>query len=224
MTRRWGMTFALAMLALIGLAGPLVGTAAAKSEQQKNDEAAGVVRSFLGDPNLASLRNGLKQARAIIVVPRFEPGFWGIDDDGDGVLLVQREDGTWSHPAFYDIDDGSVVKGFWSRGSSLVLLVMNDRALDLLLNAFNDVRLGSHLTVAIGPSGNAPLPPNADVISFGRTYQGYASGSVAGIDIEIDKGDNQDYYGYGALPRGIVIDNRYRNPGADNLRNALIGR
>jgi len=220
MIARWGMMLGLALLMAAGLAAP----AAAKSEQQIADEAAGVMRNFLNDPNFASLRNGLKQARAVIVVPRFEPGFWGIDGDDDAVLLVQREDGTWSHPAFYDIDDGAVVRGFWSRGSSLVLLVMTDRALDLLLNAFSDIRLGTHLSVTVGPSGNAPLPANIDLVSFGRTYQGYSAGSVAGIDVEIDKGDNQDYYGYGARPRGIVLENRYRNPGADNLRNALIGR
>jgi lipid-binding SYLF domain-containing protein len=208
------------MLAWIGLAGP----AAAKSEQQKCDEAASVVRSFLSDPNFAALRNGLRQARAVIVVPRFEPGFWGIDGDDDALLLVQREDGSFSHPAFYDIDDGSVVKGMWGRGGSVIMLVMTDRALEVLLNAFNDVRLGTHLTVAVGPAGNAPLPPNVDIVSFGRSYQGYSGGSIAGIDIEIDKGDNQDYYGYGALPRAIMIENRFRNPGADNLRNALIGR
>jgi lipid-binding SYLF domain-containing protein len=198
--------------------------AAAKSEQQKCDEAASVARSFLTDPNFASLRAGLRQARAVVVVPRFEPGFWGIDGDDDALLLVQREDGTWSHPAFYDIDDGSVVKGLWGRGGSVLLLVMTDRALEVLMNAFNDVRLGTHLTVAVGPAGNAPMPPNVDIVSFARSYQGYSGGSVAGIDIEIDKGDNQDYYGYGALPRAIMIENRFRNPGADNLRNALIGR
>ncbi len=213
------------MLAMLALAWIVpAAPAAAKSEQQKCDEAASVVRSFLADPSFAALRTGLRQARAVIVVPRFEPGFWGIDGDDDAVLLVQREDGTWSHPAFYDIDDGAVVKGLWSRGSSLILLVMTDRALDVLLNAFSDVRLGTHLTVAVGPAGGAPLPANADIVSFARGHQGYSGASVAGIDIEIDKGDNQDYYGYGALPRAITIENRFRNPGADNLRNALIGR
>jgi lipid-binding SYLF domain-containing protein len=220
MTRRATLALALAALAWIGLAAP----AMARSEQEKCDLAAGVVRSYLSDPNFAALRAGLRQARAVIVMPRFEPGFWGLDGDDDALLLVQREDGSWSHPAFYDIDDGAVVKGLWSRGSSAILLVMNDRALDLLLNAFNDVRIGSHLTAAVGPAGNAPLPANVDIISFGRGPGGYSGGSIAGVDIEIDKGDNQDYYGYGALPRAIVLENRFRNPGADNLRNALIGR
>ena len=198
--------------------------AAAKSEQQKCDGAASVARSFLTDPNFASLKAGLRQARAVIVMARFEPGFWGVGDDDDAVLLVQREDATWSHPAFYNIGDGSVVKGLWGRGGSAMLLVMTDRALEVLMNAFKDVRIGTHLTVAVGAAGNAPLPRDVDIVSFGRSYQGYSGGSVAGIDIEIDKGDNQDYYGYGALPRAILIENRFRNPGADNLRNALIGR
>ncbi|MCC7045141.1 MAG: lipid-binding SYLF domain-containing protein [Alphaproteobacteria bacterium] len=219
MTRRAILALAM-LLASIGLTEP----AAAKSEQQKCDEAASVARSFLGDPNFAALRAGLRQARAVVIMPRFEPGFWGVGDDDDAVLLVQREDGTFSHPAFYNTGDGSVVKGMWGRGGSVMLLVMTDRALEVLLSAFSDVRIGTHLTVAVGPAGNAPLPPNFDIVSFGRSYQGYSGGSVSGIDIEIDKGDNQDYYGYGALPRAITIENRFRNPGADNLRNALIGR
>lgn len=220
MRRQWIILAAAGLLAWIGAAAP----ALAKSEQQKCDEAAGAVRAFLSDPNFASMRAGLAQARAIVVMPRFEPGFWGVGDDDDAVLLVQREDGTWSHPAFYNIGDGNVAKGLWARGSSAALLIMNDRALEVLLNAFKDVRMGTHLTVGVGPSGNGPLPPNVDVVSFGRSYSGYAGGSIAGIDLEIAKGNNQDYYGYGALPRAIVIENKYRNPGADNLRNALIGR
>jgi len=213
---------ALALAFAIGMAA--IAPAAAKSEQQKIDEAASVIRGFLSDPNFAGMRNAMSQARAVVIMARFEPGFWGVDGDDDAVLLVQREDGTWSHPAFYDIDDGSVTRGFWSRGSSVVLLVMNDRALEVLLNAYEDVRIGSHMTVAVGPSGNAAPPAGADLISYARTYQGYSGASVAGADIDIDKGDNQDYYGYGANPRGITIENRFRNGGADNLRNAMIGR
>lgn len=198
--------------------------AMAKSEQQKVDEAASVIRSFLSDPNFAGLRQAMAQARAVMIIPRFEPGFWGVDGDDDAVLVVQREDGTWSYPAFYDIDDGSVTRGFWSRGSSVVLLVMNDRALDMLLNAYQDVRIGAHLTVAVGSAGNAAPPSGVDLVSYARTYQGYSGASVAGADLEVDKGDNQDYYGYGANPRGITIENRFRNGGADNLRNAMIGR
>ena len=48
MTRRWGMALALAMLALVGLIGPWCGQAAAKSEQQKSDEAAGYPAAEIG--------------------------------------------------------------------------------------------------------------------------------------------------------------------------------
>lgn len=216
------VTMALGMMFALGLA--TMQPAAALSEQQKVDLAASIIRSFLSDPNFAGMRQALAQARAALIIPKFEPGFWGVDGDDDAVLLVQREDGTWSHPVFYDVDDGSVTKGFWSRGSSVVLLVMNDRALDMLLNAYQKVRFGSHMSLAVGPAGGGAPPAGSDLISYARTYQGYSGASVAGADVEIDKGDNQDYYGYGANPRGIAVENRFRNGGADNLRNALIGR
>jgi lipid-binding SYLF domain-containing protein len=215
-----GLAVVAALWACLGFAQP----AAAKSEQQKADEAASVVRSFLSDPNFAGLRAGLKQARGVIVLPRFEPEFWGVGGDDDAVLLVQREDGTFSHPAFYDIGHGDVVRSGWGRGGAALVLVMSDRALEVLMNAFSDVRVGTHLTITTGASGNAPLPQGMDLISFARSYQGYSGGSIAGIDLQVDKGGNQNYYGYGANPRAIALENRFRNPGGDNLRNALIGR
>jgi lipid-binding SYLF domain-containing protein len=207
-----------AMIAVVGVGG------AAADEQRDVDQAAGVVQNFLADPAMASLKAGLKQARAALVIWRFEPGFWGIGDDDDALLVVQREDGSWSHPAFYDIGDGAILRGPWTRGTSVVLLIMTDRALEVLLNAHSKVRLGAHLTVAVGPSGNAPLPTGVDVVSFARDYRGYLASSAAGIDIEIDRGDNEDYYGRGANPRAIVIDNRHRHAGADRLRQAMQGR
>jgi SH3 domain-containing YSC84-like protein 1 len=214
----------MALGLLFAMAIATIQPAAALSEQQKVDQAASVIRSFLTDPNFAGMRAVLRQARGVVIIPKFEPGLWGVDGDDDAVLMVQREDGTWSHPAFYDIDDGSVSKGFWSRGSAVVLLVMNDRALDTLLNAYQKVRLGSQLSLTVGPVGGGAPAPGSDLISYARTYQGYSGGSVAGADLEVDKGDNQDYYGYGANPRGIAVENRFRNGGADNLRNAMIGR
>ena len=85
------------------------------------------------------------------------------------------------------------------------------------LSAWGVYPVERHIGIVLARVGGAHT---ADVVEAATGINLWAEWA----DIEIDKGDNQDYYGYGALPRGIVIDNRYRNPGADNLRNALIGR
>jgi hypothetical protein len=35
---------------------------------------------------------------------------------------------------------------------------------------------------------------------------------------------NQAYYGSGAAARGIILEGRFTNPGADTLRASLAGR
>src|ERR1044071_10307738 len=59
--------------------------------------------------------------------------------------------GPWGAPAMYALDGGSVGFQLGAESTDVVLLVMNNRGVDALLNS--KVKLGGDVSAAAGPQG-----------------------------------------------------------------------
>ena len=99
---------------------------------------------------------------------------------------------------FVAIDGGSV--GYQIGGSStdLVLLFMNDRALNSLLG--DKFKLGADASVAAGPVGRnaaagTDLRLNAEILSYSRTKGIFAGISLDGAVVQADRSGDQSMYG-----------------------------
>jgi hypothetical protein len=87
------------------------------------------------DTAFGTAAHSLRQARAVLIVPRLlKGGFFLGGEGGEGVLMVQARDGTWSNPAFYGIGGASFGLQVGGEQSELVLLVMTQKGPDGLLN------------------------------------------------------------------------------------------
>lgn len=99
---------------------------------------------------------------------------------------------------FVAIDGGSV--GYQIGGSStdLVMLFMNDHALQSLLS--DKFKLGADASVAAGPVGRSAaagtdLKLNAEILSYSRSKGVFAGVSLNGAMVQADKSGDQAMYG-----------------------------
>ena len=74
------------------------------------DGARKTLADLRDDKEFGTAAQAMHRARAVLVVPRLiKGGFFVGGEGGEGVLMVQARDGTWSNPAFYAIGAGSFI-------------------------------------------------------------------------------------------------------------------
>ena len=108
---------------------------------------------------------------------------------------------------FVAIDGGSV--GYQIGGSStdLVMLFMNDHALQSLLS--DKFKLGADASVAAGPVGRnasagTDLKLNAEILSYSRSKGVFAGVSLDGAVVQADKTGDKAMYGHEVNRREIL--------------------
>ena len=141
----------------------------------------------------------LATAKCIAIIPgdvKFAFVFGGSYGRG---LATCRTGHGWSAPIFVAIDGGSV--GYQIGGSStdIVMLFMNDHALQSLLS--DKFKLGADASVAAGPVGRnatagTDLKLNAEILSYSRAKGVFAGVSLDGAVMQADKSGDESMYGH----------------------------
>jgi lipid-binding SYLF domain-containing protein len=115
---------------------------------------------------------------------------------------------------FVAIDGGSV--GYQIGGSStdLVMLFMNDHALQSLMN--DKFKLGADASVAAGPIGRnataaTDLKLNAEILSYSRSKGIFAGVSLDGAVMQADKSGDKAMYG-DDVNRHEILDGKVAVP------------
>src|SRR5271156_2589918 len=177
-------------------------TAVASSDREddvnRTHKAAQVFQEIMHTPDQGIPQDLLKSAKCIAIIPgdvKFAFVFGGSYGRG---LATCRTGHGWSAPMFVAIDGGSV--GYQIGGSStdLVMLFMNDRALQSLMS--DKFKLGADSSVAAGPVGRSAaagtdLKLNAEILSYSRSKGVFAGVSLDGAVVQTDKSGDQALYG-----------------------------
>lgn len=216
----------LIFLAALGLAACTT-TPTPSEPQTLVDRSALSVQEILGEGHdrldAASL---LRRARGALICPRtFRAGFF-VGGEGGGCVLVGRDAaGSWSSPAFYQV--GSASFGFQAglQDSQTLLLLMNDRALNALMDS--QFKFGADASLAIANVGGSvegatTSALGADILAFSRSRGLFAGLALEGSVLTAQSEWNRAYYGRDASARDIVVAMNAHNPGADPLRSALM--
>ncbi len=184
------------------------------------DKATITMRRFLEDKEMSWLRDHLKEAKGVIIIPQLIKGafFFG-GSGGSGVLLARYPENNWSYPAFYTLGSISFGLQFGGEVSEIVLLIMTQKGIDAFLSTA--VKLGGDLSVAAGPIGMGAKAQLVDVLAFGRSKGAFIGISLEGAVIKPRDGWNRAYYGKPVRPVDIIYGQRVKNPHADRLRNLL---
>ncbi|MGH6989703.1 MAG: lipid-binding SYLF domain-containing protein, partial [Stellaceae bacterium] len=199
---------------------------AQSDQQQVVDEALGVVHSFHHPGRyLDNVRALVRRARAIVIVPNLvKAGFIFGAQGGTGVLLVHGRHG-WSYPAFYNMGAASFGLQAGVSVSKVVLIIMNDRALNLALT-HAQLKLGAEagLTVATlgAGAGGSVTSAGADIYTLSSSKGLYGGVALQGGAIGPNPGWNHAYYHRRVSTEAIVYGHaRLHQPGARRLRRAL---
>ena len=156
----------------------------------------------------------LESAKCIAIIPgevKFAFIFGGSYGRG---LATCRTGHGWSAPMFVAIDSGSV--GYQIGGSStdLVMLFMNDHALQSLLS--DKFKLGADASVAAGPVGRnaaagTDLKLKAEILSYSRAKGVFAGVSLDGAVVQADKSGDKAMYGNN-VNRHEILDGKVAVP------------
>jgi lipid-binding SYLF domain-containing protein len=188
------------------------------------DGARKTLADLRHDKAFGTAARALHQARAVLIVPRLlKAGFMVGGEGGEGVLMVQARDATWSNPAFYGIGSASFGLQAGAEQSEMVLLVMTQRGLDGLLNDHFKIGAQGGITVATLGSGveaaiSGANPP--DIIVWSSSTGLYGGLTIDGSIVHPNHDDDAKWYGRPITTRDILFG-RFDYPRAAGLRQEL---
>lgn len=188
--------FPVLVLALLAPSAPAL---AASKEERRVAEAADVLDKLLRIPESTIPPSLLARAYAVAVIPDVvKAGFVLGARRGKGVIVVRKDDDTWSNPAFIKLTGGSVG---WQAGvqSTDVILVFKTRqgVRDI---ADGKLTLGADASIAAGPVGRqaavaTDLEFEAEVMSYSRSRGLFAGVALEGSGVTMDNKANSAFYG-----------------------------
>lgn len=185
------------------------------------DRAKLTFEEFVADPNMRWFRENLKDAKALLIIPRLGKGGFIVGGSGGSGTLVALDEktGKWSNPAFYTM--GSVTFGLQIGGAAeaVVVMVRTKKGLDKLLAS--SMKLGADASAAAGPTGGGSGAATADILSFAKSKGAYIGATVQGAVVGTKDKWNEAYYGKPVRPVDILILRKVNNPKADKLQAAL---
>ncbi len=187
------------ILSVLTLFATLTAVASDREDDVKRTQkAAQVFQEIMNTPDQGIPQDLLNSAKCVAIIPgdvKFAFVFGGSYGRG---LAICRTGHGWSAPMFVAIDGGSV--GYQIGGSStdLVMLFMNDHALQSLLG--DKFKLGADASVAAGPVGRnaaagTDIRMSAEILSYSRTKGVFAGVSLDGAVVQADKSGDKAMYG-----------------------------
>jgi SH3 domain-containing YSC84-like protein 1 len=178
------------------------------AEQQRLKEAAGVLAGFHGMTDSPIPDDLWNKAACVAAIPSVKKAAFIFGGEyGKGVMSCRTESG-WSAPAFFQLEKGSWGFQAGAEEIDLVLLVMNRRGVDKLLQ--DKVSLGAGASVAAGPVGrtaaaSTDLQMSAEILSYSRSQGVFAGVDLSGGVLQPDTDANHDVYGAAATAREIIL-------------------
>jgi lipid-binding SYLF domain-containing protein len=215
----------LVMLAVcLTIACPLF---AQKKEDERLSNAATAMQTILGENN-GLPKSVLDQANCVLIFPSVKKVAIGIGGSyGRGALVCRsgaKMNGGWGAPAMYKLDQGSIGLQLGSTATDFVLVVMNQKGADQILNG--KTKLGGNAAAAAGPTGAQATGYNADamkadVLTYSRSKGLFAGVSLEGASMDTDDDANKDLYGKKISAKEIISGGQAVIPAAKPLVDAL---
>jgi lipid-binding SYLF domain-containing protein len=202
------------------------------SENSKNDSdeikrvkgAARVLDEIMATPDKGIPQDVFKSAKCVAVVPSMIKGGFVIGGRyGKGVATCRTANG-WSAPAPIGIAGGSWGLQFGGEAVDLVMLVMNDRGMEHLLNS--KFKLGAEGSVAAGPigrqaEGSTDWKMKSEVLTYSRARGVFAGLELNGAVIKQDNDETRVLYGKMVPFRAILTGKVPPPPGTEAFLAAV---
>jgi SH3 domain-containing YSC84-like protein 1 len=208
-------------------------TAFAKSKEknktvQRLDDAVTVFSEIMDTPDKGIPQELLEKAQCIVIVPGLKKGAFILGGKyGKGVVSCRRSGGEgWTAPASVRIEGGSVGFQIGGSESDVVMLVMNERGMQKLMNS--KFTLGAEGEVAAGPVGRDATAQTdafmrAEILSWSRSRGVFAGLSLQGATLREDLDDNNELYGK-AYENKEILGGNVPVPAAASKLISMLGK
>ncbi|HEY1720599.1 MAG TPA: lipid-binding SYLF domain-containing protein [Magnetospirillaceae bacterium] len=208
---------------------PLTQASAQSREQEVVDRSTEVIEHLHRghEETAVKARELLHHARAVLIIPSLKKGgFIFGAQGGSGVLVARQGANDWSQPAFYGMGAGSFGLQIGFEVSRVVLIIMNDHALNALME--NKVKLGAEAGLAIatiggGAEASTTTHGGADIYVIAESKGLFGGVAVQGGIVGPQHDRDAAYYGHRATTRDIIMRRNTSNPGANALQTAMDG-
>lgn len=180
-------------------------------------EASVVLSEIMAAPDSSMPLSVLERAEAIAIFPStIKAGLIVGGQRGRGIISARERDGdAWSTPAFLTLTGGSLGLQVGGQSVDIILVVMNRRGLENLLQ--NQFEIGGEAAVTAGPIGRdasatTDIQLRAQILSYSRSRGLFAGISLRGTAIRQDLDGNELFYGQRFTTRDIVLDAKAASP------------
>src|SRR5579885_2037446 len=217
------------MVAVAALALAFPQLARAASEQQTVDDAAVVVQHLNSNTGLApAARDALRRSHGVMIIPALvKGGFIFGAQGGTGVLLSRDpQTGSWSYPAFYATGAGSFGRQIGLEVSKIMLIIMNDKAMNAMMAA--EFKLGAEAGIAVatlggGAEASTTAAGGADIYALAESAGLFGGVAIQGGIIKPLVDEDHRYYNANLTAQQIVLARvkAAKNPGADVGKSLL---
>ena len=180
-----------------------------KAPAKRLEESAAVFSEIMATPDKGIPQEMMENAHCIVIVPGMKTAAFVFGGKyGKGYISCRNKGGAgWSAPGTVRIEGGSV--GFQIGGSEtdLIMLVMNERGVEKLLQS--KFTLGAEGSIAAGPVGRTATAQtdaqmHAEILSWSRSQGLFAGLALQGATLRQDLDDNATLYGRKMENRAIV--------------------
>jgi SH3 domain-containing YSC84-like protein 1 len=192
--------------AMCAVAASSAFAALSKDEVKRLSDAGTILTEIRNAPDKGIPEELWNKAQCIMVIPSMKKAAFVVGGEyGSGVMSC-RSNG-WSAPVFMQITKGSWGLQIGAESTDLVLLIMNRRGLDKLLE--DKVSLGADASVAAGPVGRAgsaatDAQMSAEMLSYSRSQGVFAGIDLSGGVLHPDKEALARAYGPSVSARDVV--------------------
>lgn len=197
----------LVLLALFSLS--LMAFAEDKEDAvDRMDAATKVLNQIMATPDKGIPNEVLEGAKCIAIVPHMiKGGFVFGAKHGRGVATCRTSSGSWSAPSFFSVTGGSWGAQIGVEGVDLVMMIMNDKGMQQLLNS--KFQIGGEVSAAAGPVGRhasagTDWKLNTEILTYSRAKGAFAGATLEGAGITQDDEAIRAVYGKDLTPRAIL--------------------
>jgi SH3 domain-containing YSC84-like protein 1 len=182
--------------------------ALSKDEVKRLNEASTILTELRNSPDKGIPEQLWEKAQCVVVIPSMKKAAFVVGGEyGSGVMSC-RGAKDWTPPVFMQLAKGSWGLQIGAAETDLVLLVMNRRGVEKLLE--DKVSLGADASVAAGPVGRAASAAtdaqmNAEMLSYSRSQGVFAGIDLSGGVLRPDKEADARAYGAGVAAKDVVL-------------------
>ena len=199
---------ALAVLPCLLFSG--VASLMAETAAERLQESATVLKEILSAPDQGIPQDLIDEAHCVVVVPGMKKAAFLVGAKyGRGFIICRQDNRSgWGAPAAMRIEGGSFGFQIGASETDMVMLVMNRRGMDKLLQS--KFTLGGAAEVAAGPVGRSITAQTdarmtAKILSWSRSRGIFGGISLQGATLRQDLDENQELYGRRITNKQIVM-------------------